>query len=625
MVDIAAITFQERSALQEGFGPDIDWIKPDAITHTDLNRYKQIWILGNRHPEGKGSELSLKQMEALWSYVNQGGLLYAELIEAWNFQASRLFGWKQEYPWMTRTAERLRVDDDGPRKGQLLEWAGPYGKGFRIYGESWLTIGHYTSTREAGPGEGSMEVPGLVVHNKGLGKVVYAAFPLLQTEQPWARRPFAEWTELYRRLENQTGLAMPELKPYIELAGNQTMDDAVERVKDWFVRSGIMPAADGSLGVYENVHSISAVIQEDRRPDCHAHAALFFHLYGKSTGETKWAKVGHQLLLHILNGGYQDLDPDSATCGFFKWYDFPGGQPDQIFTDDNAWVCFILLYLYRQTGEPIYQKRGMLTARALLETQQSDGLRANCLMGKELREQGRAKGAYSREASGNPHFESIAHAAFIQAYLVSQEREYLDTALKGSLTLLRRMDRLNLMYSRTSGLSRLLLPLAYLERHDDTGEIRRGLDRILEYLRQHRHPCGAIEEADNPDPDKYMKEDTGVFRYNGEGIADLLYTNNFLAMNLWEGWKQTGREAFRELAAQVSAFLSSVQIRSCDSRFDGGWMRAFDLERREYFGNNGDTGWGPYCMESGWTEALIGAGLLLQRLDASLFDKEEVD
>lgn len=63
-----------------------------------------------------------------------------------------------------------------------------------------------------------------------------------------------------------------------------------------------------------------------------------------------------------------------------------------------------------------------------------------------------------------------------------------------------------------------------------------------------------------------------------------------------------------------------IQIASRDARYDGACMRAFDLKHDEYFGNNGDTGWGPYCIESGWTVAITASGLLLSLLNESIFD-----
>jgi hypothetical protein len=261
-----------------------------------------------------------------------------------------------------------------------------------------------------------------------------------------------------------------------------------------------------------------------------------------------------------------------------------------------------------------------MTAEALLDTQNPEtGLRPNVISGAQLREMGRKRVSEQLEASLNPHFESIAHAAFIQAYLVTGERAYLDAALKGTLYMLRNRDKMRFMYSRTSGLSRFVLPLGFLARHDESGTIAKGLEETIDYLLARQHASGGIEEADNPDPDRFGQEDTGVFRHNGEGIADQLYTNNFLLMNAWEAWKATGSIKYYELYRKLAGYLCRIQIRSPEPRFHGGWMRAYDLRNGEYFGNNGDTGWGPYCMESGWTNAIVSAGLLLGLMDESIF------
>lgn len=142
------------------------------------------------------------------------------------------------------------------------------------------------------------------------------------------------------------------------------------------------------------------------------------------------------------------------------------------------------------------------------------------------------------------------------------ERRYLQTALNGTKHLLRHKDDLQFMYRRTSGLTRFLLPLGFLNEHDDSGEIARGLDDILQYLISRRNMSGGIEEADNPEPERFGQEDAGVFNDNGEGISDQLYTNNFLVMNAWEVWKRTGNERFRELYEDVSGFMRRIQIRS---------------------------------------------------------------
>jgi hypothetical protein len=54
-----------------------------------------------------------------------------------------------------------------------------------------------------------------------------------------------------------------------------------------------------------------------------------------------------------------------------------------------------------------------------------------------------------------------------------------------------------------------------------------------------------------------------------------------------------------------------------DDRIDGGWMRAFHFGKWEWFGSNQDLAWGPYCMETGWTNAPITAALCLYLLGES--------
>lgn len=591
----------------------------EEVESRDLTRYDALYLLGSASLDAPVS-LSPIASSRLWTYAEQGGRIYAELVEAFDFPSSRLFGWKQDFPVTRRTIEKLRCDEaiSGVAEGALLEWAGGLAKGFAVDGETKLSFGAYQETHVS-PSGGKPGHPGLIVRKLGQGLVVYAAFSLLSCADAAALRPYGRWSLLLNRLTEETGLPLRIGAPVIELAGDTDAGQAVDANADWFRASGMLPAADGSEGVYENIHSVTGKLSKDRRPDCHAHTALMFHLYGRWKKDDRYLDVSDRLLGCLFDRGYQDMDRNSPSYGFWKWYDFPGAYPHQIFTDDNAWVCFVLLYLYRKTGKDVYRQRGLLVAERLLATQRKDGLRPNVLTRAQLAELG-AEGARELEPSLNPHFESIAHAAFIQAYLVTGDDAYLKTALTGARTLLARKDELQFMYSRTSGLTRLLLPLGYLARHDESGEIEAGLREAADYLIGRQHRLGGIEEADNPDPERFGLEDAGVYIRNGEGIADQLYTNNFLVMNSWEMWRATGDARYKKLHDEVSAFMRRIQIKSKEDRFSGGWMRAFDMNAGEYFGNNGDTGWGPYCMESGWTNAVTSAGMLLALLDESIFD-----
>ncbi|WP_059173865.1 hypothetical protein [Bacillus sp. FJAT-27445] len=589
----------------------------DQMIEEDLLQYKFIFINGNDN--GKPLKLSYKMLEKLWDYVEQGGTLYGELINCEDFPASRLFGFKQDFAVTNRRLEKLVIPADSShcKKGQLLEWQGPFLTGFTFDTERLLDIGHFKETHRT---EMAGTYPAFVVKKHGKGKAIFSAFSFLGNEQSWTLRPNWLWKDFVNLLQAEFQLPIQVIQPTIQASMNADIEKTIEKGMSWFLTSGILPMGDGSLGVYENVHSIRSDISKDYRPDCNAHTALLFYLYGEYTKEQKWTEVSANLLSYLFETGYQDTDPNSATYGFWKWFQSPKRKPDQLFSDDNSWVALVLLYLYRKTGIEEYKERGLLTAYALLNTQNRNGLRPECIREQELEEKGISHFKNSSAASMNPHFESIVHAAFIQAYYVSNDERFIQAAYQGTLTLLENKENLKFMYSKTAGYSRFLLSLSqmYAITRDET--IRQGLYEVIDYLSANQNEQGGIEESDNPDPERYGTEDTGVFRMNNEGIADQLYTNNFLLMNAWEAWKATGDEAIKELYENLARFLSGIQISSQKKEFDGGWMRSFHMERGEYFGNNGDTGWGAYVIESGWTNAVILSGFLLNELNQSLID-----
>lgn len=598
-------------------------VKPfDELSSSSLDAYDAVILIGSSSLDQE-TELTVQQSTALWHYVRQGGRLYAELIAAFDFPSSRLLGWKQDFRKSRRTLEKLRTTAAAglaSPEGSILEWDGALAHGFAIQSEQWLEFGAFRETHISKGEGGTKGYPALSLRKLGEGMVVNATFALFGCEDAAVLRPYARWQELIASLSERTEIPFVMWEPVIQGSEGQTAVDAVDRAVNWFVRSGMLPGANGQMGVYENIHSVTGALSKDLRPDCHSHTAIMLYLYGKFTGKQEWIDSAHNLMESLFEGGFQELNPESPSYGLFKWYQFPEDKPDQMFTDDNSWVCLALLYLYRQTGKEEYKRRGLLVAEAMLATQHSSGLRANVLTGSQLEELGRAGAAAELPISMNPHFESIAHTAFIQAYLVTGQREYLDTAIKGSIYMLERTEQLKFMYSRTSGYGRFVLPLAYLLKHDESGAIRKGLEQVTDYLLSWQHSSGAIEEADNPDPERFGQEDAGVYIYNGEGIADQLYTNNFLLMNVWEAWKATGDEKYSKLYRDLTNYLCRIQIKSHDPRFDGGWMRAYDLNGKEYFGNNGDTGWGPYCLESGWTNAMIPTGMLLGLMNESIFE-----
>lgn len=587
----------------------------DLLT-AELRNYKVIMLNGNSN--NSTSILSYEVTCKLWEFVENGGLLFGEMVNCEDFPTSRLFGFKQDFAKTSRRLEKLRIARDNPfcKEGQLLEWNGEFLTGFTFDTEVLVELDVFpethTSTRKG-------KYPGIVTKKLGKGRTIYSTFSLFSNKEPWTLRPNWLWNHLIEWLNKEYNLPCDKVKSIIQFE-KKSVDHAISESKEWFLNSGIMPELDGSLGVYENVHSIRGTISEDMRPDCNVHTALMFFLLGEYKKDAYWKDVSKNILLFLFESGYQDLDKESSSYGFWKWFEYPSEKPDQIFSDDNGWVAFVLLYLYRRTGIEEYKVRGLLTATSLLKTQNKHGLRPECIREKEITSKGLEYFQYSDEGSMNPHFECIVHAAFLQAFIVSNDVRFLHIAEKGTIHLLNNMDNLKYMYSKTAGYSRFLFSLSQIYSITKKQKYLSGIHAVNSYLKKHQHELGGIEEADNPDPNRYGTEDTGVFRENGEKIADQLYTNNFLIINSWEAWKATRDSQMLEFNDQLVNYISDIQIVSDKKEYRGGWMRSYHLESKEYFGNNGDTGWGAYCLESGWTNAIITTGLLLKELEWSLVD-----
>ena len=88
-------------------------------------------------------------------------------------------------------------------------------------------------------------------------------------------------------------------------------------------------------------------------------------------------------------------------------------------------------------------------------------------------------------------------------------------------------------------------------------------------------------------------------------IVDMLYcTNNLLGCfsiirSMKKPLKITCGLAM-QMREKMITFLLDTQIAEGDARLYGGWMRAYDMEHREYYGVNKDKVWGAYCIMGGW-------------------------
>ncbi|MCZ7637638.1 MAG: hypothetical protein M5U12_17350 [Verrucomicrobia bacterium] len=231
-----------------------------------------------------------------------------------------------------------------------------------------------------------------------------------------------------------------------------------------------------------------------------------------------------------------------------------------------------------------------------------------------------------------PHFEAYLWACYLWAYHKTGDVLFLDRTRHALHATMKAYPR-GLRW--TNGLAqeraRILLPLAWLVRVEDTPEHRAWLREAVEGLLALQDESGAIREELGPpgqgmfppprSNEEYGGNEASLIQQDGEPVADLLYTVNFAFLGLREAAAATRDPAWIAAENRLADFLVRIQIRSeARPELDGGWFRAFDFRRWEAWASNADVGWGAWAIESGWTQGWITSVLALRQKQTSLWD-----
>lgn len=412
-----------------------------------------------------------------------------------------------------------------------------------------------------------------------------------------------------------------------DVSATVTVEPRLERYRrmvdsgiEWFNRSGMFfGESDGSAGVAEGfsndlgpdgAHEVRPV----HRGDGYVQVAHAFRQYGELTGESKHAAVAENLLRMVRDR--MQLTDQNLLYGSFE----PRGArtdltgTNNLFADDNGWISLFSL-LSGQTQSGLRGVESLLrTANAELGLQADPWRTPSTIMVEGWDEISRTPITDGLDLSS--HWQSSALSAYLVAYGVTGETRYLEVATRGLDHMAAAFPRTRLETSRTCEAIRFVLPLAggyfYTGKQDYLDTLR----AIATYLRSKQDLNGGFVEWDGkcpPSNEAYGVDEAAIFAANGDRITDQLYATGFAALSLPVAHRVTGDPLFGELGTGVLDYLARIQLDEGDPRLDGTWMRAFDLDTWEYFGSNADVGWGPYCVETGWSHApsLIGAMLHL--------------
>ena len=406
------------------------------------------------------------------------------------------------------------------------------------------------------------------------------------------------------------------------------------------------PPGDGSEGLLEG---FNATIQHDGtqlvrwwlRDDCMGETAGALAWSGTIDGNEAHRQAAVNLndfiYFHSVLAGGSRNDPRSASFGLVGWNTTPKYYRDLdgfgvYYGDDNARGMLGTMAAAALLPSPRWDERLLRCLLANLRTTGRLGFRDSRLDEGPLQQNGWRHYFRAEKVNYAPHYEAYLWATFLWAYDRTGFRPFLDrtrTAIRMT------MAAYPSEWHWTNGIqqerARMLLPLAWLVRIDDTPEHRGWLRRVAADLLAAQDESGAIREeigsagkGDYGPPrsnEAYGTNEAALIQQNGDPLCDLLYTANFAFLGLHEAAAATGDPLYAQAEDKLARFFARIQVRSDKHpELDGAWFRAFDFQRWEYWASNADAGWGAWSVETGWTQAWLTSVYAMRHRRTSLWD-----
>lgn len=385
--------------------------------------------------------------------------------------------------------------------------------------------------------------------------------------------------------------------------------EAIDRGIDWLKQFLV---DEGRGGIREGLcHKINPDGQQARldgvRNDCSGEAAGAFRMYAHLFGDEAALQTAENLDSFtygpmLVKGGLFD--------GFMRWVD----DAWQVCYQDDVARCVLgSLYNCIFLGNDTMFPEICRALDFLVNTTAQDGCRVFRTDMYSMTEDSFAQLTSAEHGCTSAHYNGYYHASLLLAYKYGKNSRYLEVARRGLETLMDLYPETRREQSETQEQCRLILPLAVL--YDVTREekYREMLYRVVRDLETHKHSSGGYYEWDTGYKANCSRESTGecsLLTENGDPVADLLYSVNWLPIGFAYAYYATGDEWFRELWKEVLSFCMKAQIISENSLYNGSWCRAFDMDLREAYGCPHDSGWAAYASETGWMNAEILMGMM---------------
>ena len=431
---------------------------------------------------------------------------------------------------------------------------------------------------------------------------------------------------------------------------------AVQRAADWFVRSGLIVdpnlqteydqadrwqdrvgtkptgQGDGTLGVLEGFASAidskgNQPVRYYRRADCNAETAMALSF----SSNPKIRQIGRRLAEYsAVTSKALHLDPTKQSYGLAGWNDLSANR-GTFWGDDNARYILGLIGASGALGEHQWDDQIYRCILANFRTTGLDGFRGDNVIESDLERSGWRSYFTRNTINMAPHFESYLWACYLWAYGQSGYKPLLERAERAiRRTVLSGENAWTWTNGSQQERARMLLPLSWLVRVQDTQEHRVWLQQAIDKTLKNQDSCGAIREeigdlshgiAGPPrSNDQFGTAETPLIQENGDPLADMLYTSNFAFLGLHEASMVLNDSKIKDAENRLAAFLCRIQISSpTHPELAGAWFRAFDYGDWDYWASNADLGWGAWSIETGWSVAWISSVLALRERHQSLW------
>lgn len=454
--------------------------------------------------------------------------------------------------------------------------------------------------------------------------------------------PFVAWKKLLSQIVcylggqwNEAAVDVLKAENY-EFAGWQSIEQAICNAAKWFASSGVLVKnGEFPCAVREGVSSIilpdgKQELAGQIRLDCMGETAMMYELRYQvfhCEEDRLWADSIYDTVRSMQ---IQDGLHNGMVRGSLGWWRNASYQ-------DDAARGFLIPLAARAflTGDMQDEERIRLAADYLLSTTGTDGLRMNqvnwqsptkeCVKAARLEKRDtkwKNSGFFDTTITAlknmpaeNPsgHYNGWYLAALLLCGMLLREDRYIAAGKLGLESIMQVYPWTAREHSQTQELCRLLFPLSLLYKCTQDPIHQQWLEQVTDDLCQTEKRSGAFVEYDEDYTASCSRANSGecsVFSHNGDPVCDFLYSMNWLPVSLASAWYATKDNRYLELYRRNTEFIASVQIKSPDTKLNGAWARAVDVETLEVSGVNNDREWSTWMIESGWTVAEITIGML---------------